>query len=113
MVQSANTAADGKVPTSMALGVADVVHGLPDADGAGPLPIDVVPFVDAGVAWTSSQSPEWSFERDSPERVPVVSSGVSARVNLFGYFVFETYYVVPFQRPNKSGYFSFQLQPGW
>ena len=77
------------------------------------MPIDIVPFVDAGVAWTSSDSPDWKFDRDALTRVPVVSSGVSARINLFGYFVFETYYVVPFQRPNKSGYFSFQLQPAW
>src|SRR5690606_36818786 len=77
------------------------------------MPIDIVPFVDAGVAWTSSDTPDWRYDRDALTRVPVVSSGVSARVNLFGYFVFETYYVVPFHRPNKSGYFSFKLQPAW
>src|SRR5690606_22791952 len=77
------------------------------------MPIAIVPSVDAGVAWTSSSSPDFRFDRETVDRVPVVSTGVGARVNLFGYFVFETYYVMPFHRPEKNGYFSFQLQPAW
>jgi hypothetical protein len=77
------------------------------------LPTELAPFVDAGVAWSSGDSPEFRFERESAERIPVVSAGVAARMNLFGYFVLEAYWAYPFQRPNKSGHFGFQLQPGW
>jgi Tol biopolymer transport system component len=77
------------------------------------LPTEISPFVDAGVAWTGNESPVWEFASRSLERTPVFSAGVSARVNLFGYFVFETYYAYPFQRPDKGGHFGFQLMPGW
>jgi hypothetical protein len=45
--------------------------------------------------------------------VPVFSTGISARMNLFGYLVLETYYAYPFQRPEKGGHFGLQLNPGW
>ena len=77
------------------------------------LPTEISPFFDAGVAWTGVDSPVWEFSSDSRERTPIFSAGVSARVNLFGYFVFETYYAYPFQRPDKGGHFGFQLMPGW
>jgi len=69
--------------------------------------------VDAGVAWTSESSPVWRFERRSAERVPVFSTGVSARINILGYLVVEAYYAYPFQRPDKRAHFGFQLAPGW
>jgi hypothetical protein len=77
------------------------------------LPLEVSPFVDAGVAWTSDESPVFEFSRNTTERVPVVSTGVSARVNLLGYMVIETYYAYPFQRPEKGWHFGFNLAPGW
>jgi hypothetical protein len=43
----------------------------------------------------------------------VFSAGVSARVNILGFMVFETYYAYPFQRPDKGGHFGFQIAPGW
>jgi len=46
-------------------------------------------------------------------RLPVVSSGVSARVNILGYLILETYFAYPYQRPEKGWHFGFQLQPGW
>jgi Tol biopolymer transport system component len=77
------------------------------------LPVELAPFVDAGVAWTSSQSPTFSFATRSSERIPVVSAGVSARANLLGYAVVEVFYAHPFQRPDKSWILGFQLAPGW
>ena len=46
-------------------------------------------------------------------RIPVVSAGVSARVNLLGYAVIEAYAARPFQRPGKSWVYGLQLAPGW
>lgn len=77
------------------------------------LPTEIAPFFDIGVAWTRDASPELRFSRDTQDRVPVMSAGLSARVNLFGYMVGEVYYVYPFQRREKGGHFGFQLQPGW
>ncbi len=77
------------------------------------LPTELSLFTDAGAAWTGSESVDFRFERSSPNRIPVVSSGASARFNLFGYTVVEVYYAHPFQRPMKSGVFGFQLSPGW
>jgi Tol biopolymer transport system component len=77
------------------------------------LPVEIAPFVDAGVAWTSEQRPTFEFSRTSLERVPVVSAGLSTRLNLFGYAVIEIYYAYPFQRPEKGWHFGFNLAPGW
>lgn len=77
------------------------------------LPIELSPFVDAGVAWSGSEAPSLQFSRNSTERVPVISTGLSARMNLFGAMVLEIYYAYPFQRPDKGAHFGFQLQPGW
>ena len=77
------------------------------------LPVELSPFVDAGVAWTSSESPSLEFNRTSTGRVPVVSTGLSARFNLFGAAVLEAYYALPFQRPGRGAHWGFQLQPGW
>ncbi|MGK7312102.1 MAG: peptidase S9 [Candidatus Longimicrobiales bacterium M2_2A_002] len=93
-------------------------------------PTDLNLFVDAGLAWTSGTPceegsttavTEWGsencapvFEWDAPDaRTPVVSTGVSARVNLLGFAVLETYYAYPFQRPNKGWHWGFVLAPGW
>jgi hypothetical protein len=77
------------------------------------LPIELSPFVDAGVAWSSAEAPTLQFNRNSTSRVPVISTGLSARMNLFGAMVLEIYYAYPFQRPEKGAHFGFQLQPGW
>ncbi|MDQ3697032.1 MAG: peptidase S9, partial [Gemmatimonadota bacterium] len=77
------------------------------------LPTEISPFLDAGVAWTSDDRPVFEFERNTNERVPVFSAGVSARFNLLGYAVLEAFYVNPFQRPGRGAHFGFQLAPGW
>jgi hypothetical protein len=77
------------------------------------LPTELSAFVDAGVAWSSGDRVSWEFARQSFERIPVVSTGVSARFNLLGYLILETYYAYPFQRPDKGAHFGVQLAPGW
>ncbi len=94
------------------------------------LPTELSAFVDAGVAWTSNAPcrdaegqpvATWAqthcaptFTWDAPnERTPVVSAGLSARVNVLGFAVVETYYAFPFQRPDKGWHWGFQLAPGW
>jgi Tol biopolymer transport system component len=48
------------------------------------------------------------------ERVPALSVGISVRVNVFGAFVLEPYYAIPFQRTDlKLGTFGLTFAPGW
>jgi Tol biopolymer transport system component len=77
------------------------------------LPLEIAPFIDAGVAWDADENPRFQFARESNDRIPVFSTGVSARVNVLGYLIFEAYYAYPFQRPDKGAHFGFQLAPGW
>ena len=77
------------------------------------LPTEIAPFFDAGVAWAKGDSPDFRFSRNSLERVPVFSTGVSARMNVLGYLVLEAFYAYPFQRPERGGHFGFVLSPGW
>lgn len=77
------------------------------------LPTELAAFVDAGVAWTENESPELRFERDSIERVPVVSAGLSARVLLGGFAVLQFYYARPFQRADEDWVTGFVISPGW
>jgi Omp85 superfamily domain len=77
------------------------------------LPTDIGPFFDAGVAWQKGDPVDFKFSRDTPKRVPVFSTGISARMNVLGYMVLEAYYAYPFQRPEKGAHFGFVLSPGW
>jgi len=77
------------------------------------LPTELSAFVDSGVAWTADDPPVWEWATDTDERVPVVSTGVSARMNLFGAAVVEVFYAYPFQRPEKGGFIGVGLVPGW
>ena len=76
------------------------------------LPLTLSPFVDVGEAWDSNSSFSLSTKQ-SDFRIPVVSAGISARVNLLGYAVIEFYGARPFQRPGKSWVYGIQLAPGW
>ncbi len=77
------------------------------------LPTELALFADAGAAWNQGETPHWRFERDTPERVPVVSAGVAARILLLGALPLELYYAKPFQRPHESGVWGFLITPGW
>jgi hypothetical protein len=87
------------------------------------LPTELSAFVDAGLAWNGQSvcdeggevigcSPEFAWESDTG-RIPVVSAGVSARMNVLGFVILETYYAYPFQRPNKGWHLGFNMAPGW
>jgi hypothetical protein len=76
------------------------------------LPLEVSPFVDAGVAWSRGDAPTLAVERGAARRVPVFSTGVSFRTNLGGIAVIEAYYAYPFQR-ELGGHWGFQIAPGW
>ncbi len=83
------------------------------------LPVDIVPFADAGIAWAGNARADMRFVTDAetlrstPARVPVVSAGVSTRINLLGFAVIEAYYARPFQRPDRNWVLGFQFAPGW
>jgi hypothetical protein len=84
------------------------------------LPTELFIFGDGGYAWTGDLSDEDIGEtgpifRDlrDVDREPVFSVGGGLRVNLFGFFIGEVYYALPFQRPEKGGHFGFVLSPGW
>ena len=76
-------------------------------------PIEIAPFVDAGVAWTKNSGPVLNFAANSGDRTPVMSTGIASRINLFGFAVFEVYYAHPFERPGRSGVWGINFQPGW
>lgn len=77
------------------------------------LPTDLNFFVDAGTAWSKGITPEVRFDRNSIDRIPVVSAGVSARILLGGFAVLEFYYAKPFQRPQEDWVTGFLIAPGW
>ena len=77
------------------------------------LPTEIGPFLDAGVAWAKGDSPEFTFSTTTTKRVPVFSTGISARMNILGYMILEAYYAYPFQRPERGAHFGFVLSPGW
>jgi hypothetical protein len=77
------------------------------------LPTELIAFVDGGVAWSSDEPPTFAFDRESDERIPVFSTGLSTRVNVLGALILELSYAFPFQRPDKGWHFDFQISPGW
>jgi hypothetical protein len=88
------------------------------------LPTELVLFADGGLAWDNTltdingqpvavSDPVLKFSRSSRERVPVFSTGASARFNVLGFMVLEAYYAYPWQRPDKGAHWGFQIAPGW
>ena len=81
------------------------------------LPTELVAFADGGMAWDNPNLPndapvlEWS--RLSSQRIPVFSTGVSARMNILGFMILEAYYAYPWQRPDKGWHWGFNMAPGW
>jgi hypothetical protein len=81
------------------------------------LPIDIVPFADAGIAWAGNDRAELRFVtgdnlRANVSRIPVVSAGVSARINLLGFAVVETYYARRSSAPTGTGCSASSSPPG-
>ena len=77
------------------------------------LPTEFVLFADAGLAWNNLSEVDFDFQRSGGKRVPVFSVGASARVNILGFLILESYYALPFQRPDRGGHWGFVLSPGW
>jgi len=77
------------------------------------LPTELVAFADGGAAWSSDSPFNFDFTRESNERIPVFSTGISARINVLGFAVVELMGVFPFQRPDQGWHFDFQFSPGW
>jgi Tol biopolymer transport system component len=77
-------------------------------------------FFDSGLAWNNDS--KISMKRNTGAgamnqelmRTPVFSTGVSLRINLFGYMVVEPYYAFPLQNGGfKNGQFGLNFVPGW
>ena len=77
------------------------------------LPTELVLFADGGLAWDPDNPPTLEWSRSSSERVPVFSTGISARFNVLGFMILEAYYAYPWQRPEKGWHWGFNLAPGW
>jgi hypothetical protein len=76
-------------------------------------PLEIAPFFDAGVAWTGTSAPNMTFDQNSSDRTPVMSAGITSRLNLFGFAILEVFHARPFNRPGRGGVWGFSLQPGW
>jgi tricorn protease-like protein len=89
------------------------------------LPTELIAFTDVGIAWTNEDLRELRFTTNVPssfdqriasteprEARPLVSSGVSARMNVMGALVLETFYARTFQRLQDWD-FGVVLRPGW
>lgn len=84
-------------------------------------------FFDAGLAWNSGNQVKFQLAPDrigtaangtgiydQNQRVPALSTGISLRVNVFGYFVLEPYFAVPFNRNDvNKPVFGLGFTPGW
>ena len=76
----------------------------------GFLPIDAAIFYDAGVAWTQTEGAKIF---GTGQRDVVKSTGVSFRMNLFGYAIGQMDVVHPFNRPQKHWMVRFSLTQGF
>lgn len=84
-------------------------------------------FFDAGLAWSQGNQVKFQNTPDrigtdkngngiynTNQRVPALSTGISLRVNVFGYFVLEPYFAVPFNRNDvNKPVFGLGFTPGW
>jgi outer membrane protein assembly factor BamA len=76
----------------------------------GAFPVELAVFGDAGAAWTSNDARPRFLGGD---RDWVRSIGAAARVNAFGYAIFEVDYVRPLDRPERGWHWQFNLTPGF
>lgn len=75
---------------------------------------DLALFFDAGLAWDSEITPKLQWKKkNAGDRIPIFSTGISLRVNLFGYMIIEPYYAFPLQVPDARGVFGINFTPGW
>jgi hypothetical protein len=72
----------------------------------GPIPVELVAFVDGGVAWQSQ-----AVRRGTGE--PVWSAGVAVRGNLIGFGIGQLDVARPFSRPDAGWVMQFNLSPAF
>jgi hypothetical protein len=74
-------------------------------------------FLDAGLAWYSGDqivSGKEAATAMPDQKYPLMSTGVSVRINLLGYLVIEPYYAFPLQNGGfRNGVFGLNFVPGW
>ena len=80
-------------------------------------------FTDAGIAWNSSNKLTFninhnvnlgSTQKTSNYRYPMISYGVSLRINVLGLMILEPYYAIPIQKNGlKYSGLGFNFLPGW
>jgi WD40 repeat protein len=77
------------------------------------LPLDLLTFLDGGVAWDGDDKPVAKLDRKTPDRIPVFSAGAAARINILGLLVLQAYFVYPFQRTDIGAHWGFVFAPAW
>ncbi len=75
----------------------------------GPVPIELVAFADAGVAWNDSQSPKLF----GGEQELLTSVGFAARLNVLGFMVVQASVARPFKRPGVGWVWQWSFAPGF
>ena len=72
-------------------------------------------FLDAGLTWNRGDKISLDYYNYDPSnRVPLFSTGISARINVMGYVVLEPYYAWPLIGDHLGkGYFGINFLPGW
>jgi len=74
-------------------------------------------FLDAGLAWNRGDEIVIGRVPDPAtptQKYPLLSTGVSVRINLLGYLVLEPYYAFPLQNGGfRNGVFGLNFVPGW
>jgi Tol biopolymer transport system component len=76
----------------------------------GPIPVELVGFFDAGVAWDEASRPRGLGDGNRPWARSV---GAGVRVNAFGYMIVELNAVRPLDRADNSWRFVFGIRPGF
>jgi outer membrane protein assembly factor BamA len=76
----------------------------------GPIPVELVGFFDAGVAWDEASRPRGLGDGTRPWARSV---GAGVRVNAFGYMIVELNAVRPLDRADNSWRFVFGIRPGF
>lgn len=79
---------------------------------------DINLFFDAGVGWFTKDDFKKQDETDpfAPiQHKPILSTGISLRINLFGALVLEPYYALPLSvaKDKRSWVFGLNIVPGW
>lgn len=78
----------------------------------GRVPVDVVTFVDAGVAWSAGQRPAWRGAGADTRGVSR-SAGVALRVNVFGLLIAELALARPVDRPSPRWRWQMGIRQGF